>query len=116
MLTEQEEEYENRIDTLKLYWRMIVSISNYNKSSYLSSISKNYFKRSINSQFFWHESIGLFNNHSCYSLPCVFQTYGGVCIEITVHPSLFNEENIPTDSHPLLKDFKINIKVPFLYM
>lgn len=95
---------------------MIEGISNYNQSSYLSSMSKDYFKRSINSQFFCHESIGLFNNHSCYSLPCVFQTYGGVSIDIIIDPSLFNEEDISTNNHPIFKDFKISIKVPFLYM
>ena len=140
IITRQAEKYEKRINILHKYWKKIENLSGFNKTSYISDKAKNYFKRTINSHFIHPETKGLFNNHNCQPLPCIFQNYGEIDINVKVHLNCFNieedkedkkneeekkdqeenkEQTKKKDKVPspfLLNDFEFNCKIPFLYV
>ena len=137
LLSHQKKEYKNRLNILRKYWNKIENISSFNqKDSYISKRAKKYFSRTINSKFLFNETKGLFNNNS--SIPCIFlNNYKNIQILVTVHNSIFNfteNENIENDNNNIiiidnerikndknenkhiLKDFKYEKEIPFLYV
>ena len=133
LLNRHTNKYNNRVNILHSYWKKIVELTGFNKTSFLSEKAINYFKRPINSNFIYPETKGLFNNYNCYPLPCVMQSYGEFEVEIKVHLNCFDididennnddknngNENDKIESNKFIKllgKYKYNYKYPLLYV
>ena len=114
----ESERNQNIVNTIKFHknkWEEIKLLSNFEAYSKLSQHNINYFKRPINSHFFYAENLDLYTFHNCYPLPDAFKSYGKAKIKIIVDfKNILCEEiynYLPPDSR---EPFQINKKVSFL--
>ena len=94
LLYRQKEKYKKRKQILRNYWEKIVELTGFNKWSYISDRTKEYFKRPIYSGFICPETKGIFINHYHNFIPAVIKNYEECEIEITAHLNCFDEELI----------------------
>ena len=73
LLNKHIEDYQNRLKALRDYWEKIVTLTDFNKWSYVSEKSKNYFKRPIYSDFICPETKEIFSNHYHNSIPSIIK-------------------------------------------
>jgi hypothetical protein len=109
--TDIEKELKQRIEEFKKDWLRIKNLSHLDEEEFLSDKSQNYFRRPFNSKFLYPEKLGLNHLTSTYPLPAAFQSYKEVAIEIVIHNSVFEMNELPDNFR-----FTINRKVGFYYV
>lgn len=85
---ELEEKVNKLLEKCEEEWQTIKKLSKLEDMDYLSDRSKKYLRRPIPSRFLFPERLELNNFNSCYPLPAVFQQYGMVNLNITIHDTV----------------------------
>ena len=137
LLNKHEKSYNKRINILWNYWEKIVNLTDFNKWSYISERTKEYFKRPIYSGFICPENKAIFTNHYHNFIPSVIKNYKECEIEVKAHINCFDDELVEynnienkdnneeiteekTKNNNLFiktyDEFKFSCKIPMLYV
>jgi hypothetical protein len=106
-----DKELKNRLEEFSKDWNRIKTLSHFEEEEYISEKSYNYFRRPFNSKFLYPEKLGLNHLTSTYPLPAAFQSYKEVSIEIIIHETVFNMNELPENLR-----FTFIRKVGFYYV
>jgi hypothetical protein len=106
-----DKELKSRLYEFGKDWGRINKLSHFEEEEYISEKSYDYFRRPFNSKFLYPEKLGLNHLTSTYPLPAAFQAYKEVTLEIVIHDSVFDMNELPETLR-----FNISRKVGFYYV